>query len=101
MGTVALETGREIDICLDADLETHGIAGEINAHVERLKQGTRTQLELARKIGDLLNEAKKRVSFGQWGDWITQNLDISARTVESYMKISSGWQRIQATIESN
>lgn len=48
----------------------------------------RTAVEHAHKAGQLLIEAKKDVSHGQWGEWVKINCQFSERTARKYMQLS-------------
>lgn len=64
--------------------DTEIIAAEIN----QIKEQTRTMvLNNSIEIGRRLVEAKSIVSHGQWGNWLEEKVNYSARTAQNLMKI--------------
>ena len=53
------------------------IAAQIHA---KLKQTTKDVIE----IGDLLNESREQLDYGEWQDWLAKNFDLSYRTALRY-----------------
>ena len=43
-------------------------------------------------IGNLLNEAKKKVKHGEWKDWIDNNVDITQHEAARYMRAAKTFQ---------
>ncbi len=61
------------------------IAGEINQIKAEVRD---TVIRAAIEIGKRLKEAKALVPYGQWGDWLAENVDYSERTAQNYMAIA-------------
>jgi len=61
------------------------IAGEINQIKSEVRD---TVIRAAIEIGKRLREAKSLVPYGQWGDWLAENVDYSERTAQNYMAIA-------------
>lgn len=61
------------------------IAGEINQIKAEVRD---TVIRAAIEIGKKLKEAKALVPYGQWGDWLAENVDYSERTAQNYMAIA-------------
>lgn len=40
------------------------------------------------QIGYKLIEAKERLSYGEWGDWLRNRIDFSQRTANQFMRIA-------------
>jgi hypothetical protein len=56
---------------------------------------TRTTLEHARRIGELLIEAKKIVPHGGWAAWVKANCAFAQRQAEVYRQIAKGWAKLE------
>ena len=41
------------------------------------------------EIGNLLIQAKKQVSHGEWGKWLADNIDFTVRTADRFMKCAA------------
>lgn len=67
------------------------IADQIN---EAHQQVTRTALEGARHVGQLLLRAKEQVGHGHWAGWIEKHCDFDARTAQRYMQIAEHWHQV-------
>ena len=70
------------------NLLLHSLADDINREHGAVKASFRQSVEHAIKVGRLLLKAKERVQHGQWGDWLSENTEISARMASSYMRLS-------------
>ncbi len=66
------------------------LAEEINAEHRACDDALRSGLQHAVNAGGLLTEAKERVNHGEWGSWLADNFEGSARTAQAYMKVSRG-----------
>lgn len=74
------------------------LAGRINAAHDAAAKAARAVLENARQAGELLSQAKKQAGHGGWGDWLRANVRFSERTVQGYMKVAAGWDRLQEAV---
>ena len=63
-------------------------ANQINREHELTDQHALAAVDHARRAGDLLVEAKARVPRGDWIKWLEQNVTVTPRTVQNYMKLS-------------
>ena len=55
--------------------------------VSRFRVGQREAVNAALKAGGLLTEAKVRLPFGDWGDWL-HRVGLAKRTASTWMKLS-------------
>jgi hypothetical protein len=65
-----------------------------SAHAEVLA-ACRTTLDRARRVGDLLTEAKRLIGHGNFGHWVGENVPFSHRTAQDYMRVSAHWTELQ------
>src|SRR5438105_8374890 len=73
-------------LAIDKDIkETHDL---INARAL-------TTLQRARKVGQLLLEAKGQLKHGEFLPWVEKHCDISVRRAQCYMKIAERWTLIE------
>ena len=83
---IALKEG---DYQISGDRTSETIAAEIVA----IREHTRGTLQAiavsaAVEIGKRLLEAKSLVPYGEWGEWLKENLDYSERTAQNLMKLA-------------
>jgi hypothetical protein len=71
---------------------------EINTLHKTVFEAFKLGLDGAIRIGELLIQCKQEVVYGNWGKWITENLEFSQRTAETYMRLYA--ERDKARIES-
>ena len=64
------------------------LADEINSAHRACDDALRAGLNHAVRAGELLVEAKSRVKHGEWGSWLGDNFEGSARTAQAYMKVA-------------
>jgi hypothetical protein len=64
------------------------------AHGEVLA-ACRTTLDHARRVGDLLREAKRFIGHGNFIRWVNEKVPFSPRTAQDYMCISARWAEVQ------
>ncbi len=64
------------------------LADEINAEHRACDEALRSGLAHAVRAGELLTEAKSRVRHGEWGRWLEENFEGSARSAQAYMKVA-------------
>ena len=65
----------------------------IASEIVSIKETARTTLQAiatgaAVEIGKRLKEAKSLVPYGEWGTWLTANVDYSERTAQNLMKLA-------------
>src|SRR5262249_58556506 len=75
------------------------LARRINERHEAMLTGLRAALGHARATGELLLEAKGLRGHGTWRPWVRDNCRFSERTASAYMRIASGWGRLQALLD--
>ena len=81
------------------DLST--LANKINhAHADTLT-AARTTLEHARRVGDLLIEAKAAVPHGEWLPWMKENVTFSVATAGRYVKVAANWDQVNLSSVTN
>lgn len=68
---------------------------EIKKELSELNQSLKMSVQKAIKIGELLTQQKEYVGHGNFLSWIENNLDISDKTAEKYMKISDHRNKIE------
>ena len=66
------------------------IAMEINIIKRRAAEGL---LKDAIEIGRLLCEAKEQVPYGEWGDWLRENVSYSTSTANDMMRLYNEQER--------
>jgi hypothetical protein len=76
--------------------DTAEIAAEIRAEHERAYGKAREALEHARRAGELLIEAKRKLAHGAWAGWLRDNVPFSERTAQGYMRLARQWDRLNA-----
>lgn len=64
------------------------LADEINAEHRACDEALRAGLNHAVRAGELLIKAKAQVKHGEWGTWIRDNFEGSARSAQAYMKVA-------------
>lgn len=72
-------------------------ADGINNLVAMAEDYARDALDFALRVGERLTEAKTHVAYGEWRQWITDNLTIAPRTAQAYMRLHA--KHSQLTIE--
>jgi hypothetical protein len=55
---------------------------------------------MARQACQLLIEAKSRVRHGHWLAWLKENISVTPRMAQNYMRIAEGWQAIEVKCET-
>lgn len=66
------------------DIEQHKLR-KIEDKIIILKQKTAQNII---DIGNYLNDAKKLLHHGEWGDWLENKVGFSARSASNYMRIA-------------
>lgn len=54
-----------------------------------LRQGLRTNLQTAFRLGDLLHEAKSHCRHGEWGSWLKDKFEGKVREPQRYMQLAA------------
>jgi hypothetical protein len=76
------------------------LAKQINAAHEAATESISRGLLQARHSGQLLLQAKAKLSHGQWLPWLREKTNVSERLAQQYMKIASQWERLSAKSET-
>lgn len=76
------------ELRLTDELNLATLADEINAEHRACDAALRAGLNHAVRAGELLAGAKSRVKHGEWGRWLEENFEGSARTAQAYMKVA-------------
>ena len=64
------------------------LAADINREHEAAEHAATTAVEHARRAGEMLLEAKAAVLHGAWLPWIRENLSLSERSAQGYMRVA-------------
>jgi hypothetical protein len=62
-------------------------AEQINTHHHACEAAVGTALKHAVMCGALLTEQKRELPHGEWGGWLEENFEGSARTAQVYMRL--------------
>jgi hypothetical protein len=76
------------------DKSLKDLATQINREHEQFEEASLTTLEHARKAGELLAEAKRRVKHGEWLPWLKANCKMTNRTAKRYMRVATRWDHV-------
>lgn len=69
-------------------------AEEIAGSINRIKAEVREAvLDGSIRIGRELQAAKSKVPYGEWADWLEENVDYSVRTAQNLMRIADEYGR--------
>jgi len=66
------------------------IASEINSHSEQAAAKANEAMHHAIEAGKLLLEVKASLAHGQFGEWLENNVKVSARQAQRYMAAAEG-----------
>lgn len=67
---------------------------EIAQSINEIKAQVRNSvMEGSIRIGQELQAAKSKVPYGEWGDWLENNVDYSVRTAQNLMRIADEYGR--------
>jgi hypothetical protein len=72
-----------------------GLAAAINMAHRQAGQALRASLEHALRVGELLIQAKAKVGYGQWLDWLRENCEVSERLAQKYMQVARDQERLR------
>jgi hypothetical protein len=76
-------------------LNRESVARRINeAHAAAIGAAGQA-LEHARQAGELLHQVKQGLQHGQWLPWLAENVAVSARQAQKYMRLFENWDAIQ------
>jgi Protein of unknown function (DUF3102) len=63
------------------------LADEINAESRAFISGLRTTLKHGIRAGERLVQAKDQLSHGEWIPWLRENVDVSVRSCQEFMRL--------------
>jgi hypothetical protein len=63
------------------------LADRIGRGCREIERANRDTLAIAIKVGEDLNEAKRRLGHGKWGPWVVKNCQLRLRTAQNYMML--------------
>lgn len=72
------------------------LAARINQHHLAAVQHIGSALEHARLAGEALLLAKKACAHGTWLTWLKENVGVSERSAQGYMRVAREWERLGA-----
>ncbi len=78
-----------------ADLPTINVAEKINTLHAEIMQSAKNMLQKIIEAGEMLTFVKQNLKHGTFNKWIEENLDVSTRTAQRYMKIYENRDRIK------
>jgi Protein of unknown function (DUF3102) len=78
--------------CSLTDIETL-----IREEFQELNESVKKSLLHAKRIGDLLIEAKCHIKFGHWEEWVDRNFHFTVRTARNYIAIAESWEWLSKT----
>jgi Protein of unknown function (DUF3102) len=70
------------------------LAHRIKAEHDAANEAKRSAISHAIAAGDLLIEAKDRVSHGDWLPWLEANVGFSERTAQAYMRLAREYPKL-------
>jgi len=73
----------------DNETDLDRLADAIRGESRDVVQNLRSALASAWRGGALLTEAKAQVSHGEWLPWLAENVSISERTAQSWIKLAT------------
>ena len=69
---------------------TQATCTEINRLHQLATKSASEAIEYAKQAGELLLQVKAQLPYGAFGDWMEQNLSVSARQAQRYMAVAQG-----------
>ncbi len=72
------------------------LATEINVEHQAAYAKAGEALQHARRAGELLVQVKAEVGHGAWLPWLKAHCSFSERTAQGYMRLTQGWEALQA-----
>jgi hypothetical protein len=73
------------------------LAEKINAEHRAAEDAARSAVEHAMNAGDLLNEAKVSLGYGEWLPWLAANFAGSRQTADVYRKLAGNREQLEGT----
>ncbi len=71
------------------------LAQQINEGHDETRKLAVTALQRAMETGALLLRAKQRLPHGEWGAWMRDNIRMSPRTAQMYMRVARTWPQVE------
>ena len=71
-------------------ITTESLAAEIAVEHEAAQRYAGKAIEHAKRAGELLEQVKERLPHGEFLPWIDNNLDVSRRQAQRYMRAAKG-----------
>jgi len=71
------------------------ISTEINVAHNKVVEACRSSVRHAIKAGELLIKAKTVVNHGEWVNWLKDNLIVSERTAQAYMRLAREYPKLE------
>ena len=68
---------------------------------EDIRQCLKRTAENFIEIGNLLLEAKAKVSHGEWGNWLKENVSFSRQTAHKFMQVAQRFSNVASTRHFN
>jgi hypothetical protein len=93
--TLPADGGEPVSV-VPAGASLEDLARDINEAHAQVDGAVLTALEHACRVGQKLLEAKEKVGHGNWGKWISENLEFTERTAQQYMKVAREWDSLEA-----
>jgi Protein of unknown function (DUF3102) len=85
---------RKTDVSLSNSLTD--LAARIKAEHQASANAMQRGVEHAIRVGELLIEAKDKISHGQWLPWLTEHCAMSERTSQLYMRLARSKPELEA-----
>ena len=93
LNAIELREGEYKDVTpVEEGRSVERIALEINIKV---RNTALTVLQAYIEVGGLLCEAKEKLPFGEWGDWLAQNVPYSVSQANNMMRVYKEWVEYQ------
>lgn len=70
------------------------IASRIKELHSELKGLVSRTFAIAKEMGELLAEAKSKISGGRWTHWLSQQCDLTPGTAHRYIVIAKNWKKV-------
>jgi hypothetical protein len=95
-----LELNRPPAIVVQEVSDLDGLAQQIKSEYGQMMAACRAGVEHARRMGELLCQAKDRMAHGQWHGWLESNFGFTDRTAQRWMRLAARWPEIAAKCDS-
>jgi hypothetical protein len=80
---------------LSCTVNKESLAPKIMATIEKVNSGMRTVVAEAFEAGRLLIQAKQLCGHGKWLSWLGENVGISERIAQYYMKLARNSEKLE------